>query len=385
MAAVFVAIATAFLSYNVSASSSRLADTLAPHEEATRLEFCHPDSSATAERVFEGVEKRIELSFVVPEADIRGLRSIERVKLDGICRAAKCEIIHAEPDRCFDSYILSESSLFVFRDRIMIKTCGTTLPLNSVQLIIDAAAEHSFIPFEMIYSRSSFVFPNLQLYPHDSMENESLYLSDMHLPNVVNEESYILGGVTGTYWIIHKKRFATGKQVVKPEKRVMIDCIMTGLAPEVCASYWKDSSLSGESDHEEIMSRSVESLGENFRVVGKAFDPCGFSANIHGIDNTNYMTVHVTPEEAFSYASVEGVFNGGEFEKSFIQNVVDAFRPSKLLITVLSTGEENLDPLFRGDVVDTVDPSVAYVREWRDLLTLSHGNMAASILYTKEK
>ena len=301
-------------------------------------------SSGSADRVFEGVEKRIEIRFDVPTEDPAGLRAIPRVELDDICEASKCTIIHSEPDTCFDSYILSESSLFVFRDRIMIKTCGTTLPLNGVEPILASARQLNLKPLDMTYSRSSFVFPDLQLFPHDSLGNEREYLSAMSedLGPVLSEKTEILGSEDGIFWLVHTKNFASDK-VVKSDPRIMVDCIMTGLSAESRASFWKDSRHCDETNSA-AMSAVIQSFDESFRVVGKAFDPCGFSANVHGDNNEDYLSVHVTPEEGFSYASVEGVFGGTIDEERlnlFVQRVVNVFRPERLLVTVLSTGDNS--------------------------------------------
>ena len=37
-----------------------------------------------------------------------------------------CTILNQESNDEFDAYLLSESSLFVFPERIILKTCGTT-------------------------------------------------------------------------------------------------------------------------------------------------------------------------------------------------------------------------------------------------------------------
>ena len=119
--------------------------------------------------VFEGVEKRIEVCFTGSDTSpIDGLRSLDRSILDQLCGLCKCEIIHHAELEEFDSYILSESSLFVFPMRMMIKTCGTTVPLNGVDFIVRRAAEIGLRPLEFVYSRTNFLFPDLQQYPHNS-------------------------------------------------------------------------------------------------------------------------------------------------------------------------------------------------------------------------
>ena len=41
----------------------------------------------------------------------------------------------------FDTYLISESSLFVYDDRVVILTCGTTLLLKTLPVIVQAGAD----------------------------------------------------------------------------------------------------------------------------------------------------------------------------------------------------------------------------------------------------
>lgn len=49
-----------------------------------------------------------------------------------VCKDAKCSILHHESNAKFDAYLLSESSLFIFPDRMIAKTCGQTTLLNLI-------------------------------------------------------------------------------------------------------------------------------------------------------------------------------------------------------------------------------------------------------------
>merc|ERR1711874_441051 len=75
---------------------------------------------------FEGAEKLLEIWFTTKnrygtESD---LRSIPRVALEKMLMIAKCEIISFMSNAEIDAYVLSESSLFVSKRRMILKTCG---------------------------------------------------------------------------------------------------------------------------------------------------------------------------------------------------------------------------------------------------------------------
>ena len=70
------------------------------------------------------------MRFANVEGD--GLRRVPQSMWAEVCKDAKCSILHHESNRQFDAYLLSESSLFIFPDRMIAKTCGQTTLLNLV-------------------------------------------------------------------------------------------------------------------------------------------------------------------------------------------------------------------------------------------------------------
>jgi hypothetical protein len=72
-----------------------------------------------------------------------------------LCVIAK----HAE----LDAYVLSESSLFVYPTKWVLKTCGTTKLLRAVPRLLEMAAQLSMLPRRCKYSRASFLFPEQQV------------------------------------------------------------------------------------------------------------------------------------------------------------------------------------------------------------------------------
>ena len=326
--------------------------------------------------VFEGVEKRIEVSFAGSDVSPpEGLRCLDRTLLDELCSRCKCEIIYETNLPGFDSYILSESSLFVFPLRIIIKTCGTTVPLNGVDFIVRKASELGLTVMEMVYSRTSFMFPELQQFPHNSLKVELDYLESMEIDGrTVPGRSSILGGPCGKHWVIHRKVFVNidGSEapVDTPEHRQMddglgqyenkvtVDVIMTGLCPDVCGMFYKNHSET-EGANEKKMNKPIRTILPEFDdVQGKCYNPCGYSANGHILGaghSERIFTVHVTPEQEFSYASFEAVFypsfsrsRSDEFGleadaaaikqiQIFLINVLSVFKPDSAIITMMSS------------------------------------------------
>ncbi len=121
------------------------------------------EANAWPTPVFEGSEKRLEVDFI-PTAG-SGLRSLSRTQLDQLLEDADCCIVSDRHNEQFDAYVLSESSLFVFPHKIVLKTCGTTKILHAIPLLLQLAASTGCSPKRCKYSRASFLYPDYQVQP----------------------------------------------------------------------------------------------------------------------------------------------------------------------------------------------------------------------------
>ena len=96
-----------------------------------------------------------------------------------------------------DAYVLSESSMFVSQRRFILKTCGTTTPLECISDLVSMAKQYTgFDTIEDIfYSRKNFERPELQLKPHRSFEQEVALLDEMFADGA----AYCLGTLNRYY------------------------------------------------------------------------------------------------------------------------------------------------------------------------------------------
>ena len=97
--------------------------------------------------------------------------------------------------------MLSESSLFVYPNRLVLKTCGTTRLLAAVPGLLAAAATVRLAPCRVKYSRASFLFPSAQPAPHTDFTSESATLRTHfgHLGG--GGAAYVLGdALSGLQW-----------------------------------------------------------------------------------------------------------------------------------------------------------------------------------------
>ena len=131
---------------------------------------------------FEGPEKKLEIRFNVTKG--KGLRAVSQGRWQEILDAVKCTIISCTKNEYLDSYVLSESSLFVYSNKILIKTCGTTTLLHCVSGIQALAKEFDAEINMIIFSRKSLNFPSRQLYPHNNFDDEVCFPPFPPLPPI---------------------------------------------------------------------------------------------------------------------------------------------------------------------------------------------------------
>jgi hypothetical protein len=95
-------------------------------------------------------------------------------------------LLPASPLRCVTMPCLcSESSLFVFDNYLILKTCGTTTLLNAVPTIARLARTvcNRQEVAEVYYSRKEFMNPGEQHYPHTSFQDEVQYAQGLLDPS----------------------------------------------------------------------------------------------------------------------------------------------------------------------------------------------------------
>lgn len=75
----------------------------------------------------------------------------------------------------------SESSMFIYPHKIILKTCGTTTLLIAIHRLLEIASEYCQLNkvWRVFYSRKSFVFPEAQLGPHKDWNEEVKFLDQL--------------------------------------------------------------------------------------------------------------------------------------------------------------------------------------------------------------
>ncbi|GAA6062284.1 hypothetical protein JCM10212_000944 [Sporobolomyces blumeae] len=404
---------------------------------------------------FEGPEKLLELWFAPSEQDVvnrnlplrggrkgkerwTGLRQVERSTWEGMLDEVQCKVLSVIEGEEMDAYLLSESSMFVWPHKLILKTCGTTTLLLGLPTLLRIASETCGFKgvWRCFYSRKTFMFPDRQRGPHKDWAQEMSFLDKLF----ENSSAYTVGRMNGDHWLLYltpprddvllphalessaslppsnprtalstlstslsttpsslppvsPRRGAASLPPpslpaptltpTKPDQTLEI--LMTHLSPAACRKFYHPSSspdapvpytsplLASETgDAHSLGQKLSDDLGLTAILPGATLDsflfaPCGFSQN--AVRGDRYATVHVTPEEAYSYASFECNFdfdqlgcsppptppvNGGPSNpsavvaanpnphslQSLVERVLAIFEPSKMSITLFVSDDE---------------------------------------------
>jgi len=286
------------------------------------------------EHFFEGAEKRLEVDFLeTANNDKRGLLNIPRKKWEEFLATVNCLIVSESHTDSFHSYVLSESSLFVYPFKIMIKTCGVTTLLECLDLLIQYSQEVYLRVDFVTYSHKSFVNPHLQHPTYQTFDTE-IQMLNHHF----NGNGYTLGPMNGERWFVYVADM-TGSPSNKEEAEQTIEIMMTDLDRKAMSMFYKN-----DEDTADISAQSgITAILPHSLIDDMMFEPCGYSMNgLHRTDGTSpqryYSTIHITPEPGFSYVSYETNLPVDSYD-DIIRRVLHIFKPGHFIISVFADAE----------------------------------------------
>lgn len=279
---------------------------------------------------FEGTEKLLEIWFGCEKGtgELCDLRSIPRATWDTILKLVKCEIISFKKNDYLDAYVLSESSMFISKNRFILKTCGSTTLLRAVKPLLFLVREMT--GFDMVldifYSRKNFMRPELQEKPHRSFDDEREVLDELF----EDGSAYCLGRMNRDCWYLYTLNPLEdfiGVQV--PDQTLEI--IMQELDEKIMRTFTRAVSSSAK---KATQKSGIDKLFPGIIIDDFLFDPCGYSMN-GLLKGGYYITIHVTPEPQCSYVSFE-TNAPQESYYDLIVRLLKSFLPGKFIMTMFA-------------------------------------------------
>ncbi len=252
---------------------------------------------------FEGSEKKVEI--IVGE-NINLLDQPKDFWSQMVAYAGAKILSEISNERC-RAYLLSESSLFVWKDHLTMITCGTTTLVKAVKFFTS-----HFNPSNiesLIYERKNEYFPHLQT---------TNFFSDVNfLKSTVKGPSYRFGHPDEHHLML----FEMDKPYKPSSDDVTFELLMYNLqgdAKEILNS-------PGHTIEQVRELMKFDEIFPDFEVDDYLFHPCGYSLN--ALKGPHYYTVHVTPEEIGSYVSFETNVDINESVKHQLSHILKIFKP----------------------------------------------------------
>ena len=286
-----------------------------------------------------------------------GLRTLSRQQLDGFLQVAQCSIVASSHSDAFDAYVLSESSLFVYADKLIIKTCGTTALLKALPTALQLASSVGAHLLRVRYSRACFKYPAVQPAPHRSWAEECSFLDGVLGARGV---AHVLGDGSGLKWhlysldarpvapgtpsvsvatieALHSARTKASAAASDNSPTFTLEICMTQLDASAAAAFMFGSDM--PTARQVTESSGIASLFPQDMVIDDfVFNPCGYSMN--GLLGSGLATIHVTPEARCSYASVEisGHATGVFRPDKLVAAACAVFKPGALCVALTVDG-----------------------------------------------
>lgn len=173
-----------------------------------------------------------------------------------------CQVLSVLRAEEVDAYLLSESSMFVFPHKLILKTCGTTTLLLGLQRMLHIAAVDAGFPFHnadsvndiratatpyrVFYSRKNFLFPDKQRGPHRSWKQEVNYLDSMLEGG---GSAYMVGKMNGDHWYLY---ITSPRQTLTPPRTPLSEVANGGPTPSSLSSGVEAATPTGEG-HDETL------------------------------------------------------------------------------------------------------------------------------------
>lgn len=226
--------------------------------------------------MFEGSEKKLEIIFSSNSPSLFKQKLVLWKKLVQSCGA---EIISHTKYPKIHSFILSESSLFIWDHRLVLITCGkTTLFQSLIKILKTFPKNHIEMCF---FQRKNELFPQIQ--------KSDFYKDLKSLQKKIDGKAYRFGPLHDHHFFL----FHSDTDFIPDKKDQTLEILIY-------------NSKSVEDSSPQTISHLKDELAKafyGFEIQDHAFSPTGYSLN--AVRDNFYYTVHITPEKPCFYISFE--------------------------------------------------------------------------------
>jgi len=260
---------------------------------------------------YEGSEKRLEITSTLNLLEFPTLFWEEMVNKAG------AYIISAIENPHLKAFLLSESSLFVWQNRLLVITCGETHLLQAAQYFQKRVARKEIT--SLLFQRHQANYPERQKtsFQQDKLRLQAQLKGDcQHWSEDYCGDLFLFGN--------NQQPFST--------KNILMMHGLTG-------SFFNDLQQ-GDIQKQEVASQlQLNKYFNHFTLDQHCFDPQGYSLN--AISEHYYLTLHITPEALSSYLSVESNLPTADIMK-FHNYLITLFQAQRTYLMRFSSAQQTL-------------------------------------------
>ncbi|MCO4793152.1 MAG: adenosylmethionine decarboxylase [Bacteriovoracaceae bacterium] len=270
---------------------------------------------------FEGSEKKFEVIFSGVD-----LRSLGLDFYRNLVSKSGAEILSQVSNEECDAFLLSESSLFVWKDRLLMITCGKTTLIHSLSFLIERVGIEKLE--SLIFQRKNEYYSHLQ---------ETRFVDDLKILKETIDGTYLLFGNEHEH---HNCLFHYNK----PYKPIEDDKTFELLMYDISETSSDFLIREGHSPEEIRSFFDFERILPGFEINDHVFEPYGYSMN--AINGDRYCTMHVTPQKHCSYVSFE---TNIAIEGNFMADILKILVPESFDIMAFDQDIKNVIPVGYSD------------------------------------
>ncbi|WP_162533828.1 adenosylmethionine decarboxylase [Colwellia sp. Arc7-D] len=236
---------------------------------------------------FEGSEKKAEI--IIDATQISLIADLEENFWQALVQCCNAKILSTIENKDCKAFLLSESSLFVWHDRLLIITCGNTRLVHSVEYFIQQVGMSKIQ--QITYQRKNEYFAHAQL----SSFGDDIAL----LGQYVKGKSFRFGELDGHHNYIFNQD--THFKLNQEDKSYEL------IAYQICQKASDKLTTLGLAANEIREFLQLDRLLAGYILDDFVFEPFGYSIN--AIKGMHYLTIHITPQASSSYVSIQANIN----------------------------------------------------------------------------
>lgn len=248
---------------------------------------------------YEGTEKRLLIC-----TKTLNLFDFEECFWSKLVAYSGAEILSSISNSTLKAYLLSESSLFVWQDKLLLITCGNTQLVKAALFVQQQLTKQQINT--LIFQRHQALKPQLQ---SSNFKQDTLLLEKQFN----GQQQHWRDGYQGDLFVFGK----ISEKTITTQNIYMLHGLQGELAKKLQIETLNKQQI--------LKQLKIETFFNDLLIDHFSFNPKGYSLN--AICGEQYIAIHLTPEKLSTYLSIETSFS--EFQcTDFIAHLQQLFLPT---------------------------------------------------------